>query len=205
MERSAQPVRSAASTRLQARDFATLGIFSALYLALTVIVGALTTNPMFLIPWAPAIIALVGGPIFMIMPAKVHKTGAIIIPSCVVGIIWALMGGIVVCAALVIAGAIGEVLVTKTGYKKFGAITAAYVLFCVGYHIGCISIAWIFTDYFTQISSYPAEMVILMEGVVNSPNGYLSLVGTVIAAIAGAYFGRAVLKKHFVAAGIVRN
>ncbi len=205
MENSTQPVHTGGATRLQARDFATLGIFSALYFVLTMVVGALTTNPMFLIPWAPAIIALIGGPLFMIMPAKAHKTGAILIPSLVVGVIWALMGGIVVCLALLVTGIVGEIIVTKTSYKSFGAIVAAYTLFCIGYHFGCVSVTWILTDYFTQFSSYPAEMSALMEGVVNSPNGYISLIGTAIAAVAGSYFGRAVLKKHFVAAGIVRN
>lgn len=199
------PAQGGATNKLKARDFATLGIFSALYFVLTMLAGALMTNPMFLIPWAPAVIALVGGPIYFMMASKVHKTGAIIVPALVVGVVWALMGGLVVCVALVVAGAIGEIIVSKTGYRSFAAMLVAYLLFCIGYHIGSVSVAWIVSDYFTSFASYPAEVAALMEGVINSPNGYASLAGVAACAVAGSFFGRAVLKKHFVAAGIVRG
>lgn len=205
----AQPATTAAPARaankLKARDFATLGIFSALLFVLTMAAGALMTNPLFLMPWAPTVIALIGGPLYMVMVSKVHKTGAVLIPALVVGAIWALMGGIVVFAGLAVAGVIGEIAVAKTGYKSFAAIVVAYVLFCVGYHVGSVSVAWIVTDAFAQFAGYPPELAAMVSAVVNSPNGYLSLVGAAAGAVVGAFFGRAVLKKHFVAAGIVRK
>lgn len=201
----AELTKTTASGKLKARDFATLGIFSALYFVLTMVVGALTNNPLAMMPWAPALIAIIGGPIYMMMAAKVRKRGAILIPALVVGVIWALMGGVFVLVGMAVAGVVGEIIVAKTDYKSFPAMLAAYILFVVAYHFGSVSIAWIVADYFTQFASYPAEISSQLEGVINSLNGYLSIAGAVIGAVVGAYFGRAVLKKHFVAAGIVRK
>ena len=196
MAQDRQMQQTTSSQGLKARDFATLGIFSSLWFVLTMVVGVLTTNPLVLMPWAPAICALVGGPIYMLMVAKVHKRGAVIIPALVVGIVWAVMGGIPVLIAMAVAGVIGEAIVARTGYKSFSAIVVAYVIFVLAYHLGSTSYAWFFTDFMEQVSSYPPEMVQQVIAVVQSPNGYLSF--------AGAFFGRAVLRKHFVAAGIVR-
>ena len=196
---------TAQSKGLRARDFATLGIFSALLFVLTMVVGMLMNNPLALVPWAPTVIAVIGGPLYLMMPAKVGKRGAILIPALVVGVIWALMGGMFVLVGMVVAGIVGEIVVARTNYKSFAAMVVAYVLFVVVYHIGSVSIAWIINDYFTQFASYPAELAAMMEGAINSPNGYVSIVGAVAGALVGALFGRAVLKKHFVAAGVVQG
>ena len=194
---------AASKGRLRARDFATLGIFSALLFVWTMVVGMLMTNPLVLMPWAPAVIALVGGPLYLVMPAKVHKTGAVLVPALVVGIVWALMGGMFVLAAMVVAGLLGELAASATKYRSFPALLLAYVLFCVDYHVGSVSAAWLVSDYFMSFASYPAEIAQVVTAVVCSPNGYLSLVGCAVAAAVGALFGRVLLKKHFVAAGIV--
>ncbi|WP_449316882.1 MptD family putative ECF transporter S component [Rubneribacter sp.] len=196
---------TAASKGLKARDFATLGIFSALLFVLTMVVGMLMNNPLALVPWAPTVIAVVGGPLYLMMPAKVGKRGAILVPALVIGVIWALMGGMFVLVGMVIAGIVGEIIVTRTNYKSFAAMTVAYVLFIVAYHFGSVSIAWIVSDYFTQFASYPAEIAAMMEGAINSLNGYVSIMASVAGALVGALFGRAVLKKHFVAAGVVQG
>lgn len=197
--------QTTSSQKLKARDFATLGIFSALWFVLTMLVGAVTTNPLVLMPWAPAICGIIGGPIYMLMVAKVHKRGAVIVPALVIGIVWGVMGGIPLLVTMVVFGIIGEVIVSFTGYKNFTMILIAYVLFVVAYHMGSTSYVWFFADYMTQLGagSYPAEMVQQIIAVVQSPNGYLSFVGAIVAGVIGAFFGRAVLKKHFVAAGIV--
>lgn len=199
--------QTAQGAKLKARDFATLGIFSAVFVVLQMVVGAFTTNPLVLMPWAPAILALVCGPLYMLMVARVHKRGAVLVPALVVGVIWALMGGVPVLIAMAVAGIVGEVICSRADYKSFSMILVAYVLFCVAYHFGSTSYIWLFADFMRELgsASYPAEMIEQLNLVVNSPNGYLSLVGAVVAAVAGGFFGRSILKKHFVAAGIVQS
>ena len=192
---------------LRARDFATLGIFSAILFVIQMIVGAVTTNPLVLMPWAPAICALVSGPFYLLMVTRVHKRGAVLIPALVIGVVWALMGGIPVLVAMAVAGAIGEVAVARSQYKSFAMILVAFVLFCVAYHFGSTSYVWVMADFMRGLgsASYPPEMIEQLVMVVNSANGYLSIVGCAVAAVAGGFLGKALLKKHFVAAGIVRG
>ncbi|MFV0414187.1 MAG: MptD family putative ECF transporter S component [Oscillospiraceae bacterium] len=162
---------------LSVRDLATIGIFTAVLFALTVLTGAVTGSVPVLFLFSPALFALLAGPMFMLIAAKVHKTGAIVIPSLLIGILWSLMGGITVLAFMGALGLVGEIIATKTKYNSFKPLVAAYILFVAGYYLGSIGPIYFFTDWYVAesagASGYNAAFV---QSVVDTVLSWLSAV-----------------------------
>lgn len=192
---------------LSVRDLATIGIFTAVMFALTIITGILTGTIPVLYLFAPALFGILAGPMFMLIATKVHKTGAIIIPALLIGILWTLMGGISVLGFMGLLGLAGELIAAKTHYNSFRALVIAYILFVAGYYLGAIGPIYFFTDWYLSLSEskigYDPAYV---ESVVAAALGWVSAVAipvTLIASAGGALFGRKLMRRHFEKAGIV--
>jgi energy-coupling factor transport system substrate-specific component len=189
---------------LSVRDLATIGIFSAVMFALTMVTGAVTGIVPVLYLFSPALFGVVAGPMFMLIAAKVHKTGAVVIPSLLIGLLWSLMGGISVLGFMAVLGIIGEIIATKTKYDSFKALVFAYVLLVAGYYLGAIGPIYFFTDWWLSFSEgYDSAYV---ESVLGAAMSWISIVAvpvTLLAAVVGAVFGKRLLRRHFEKAGIV--
>mgnify|MGYP001195027259 CR=1 FL=1 len=194
-------------TGLTARDLATIGIFTAVMFALIMITGIASGIIPVLYLFSPALFAILAGPMFMLIVAKVNKTGAIVIPSLLIGVLWALMGGIWVLGFMGVMGVIGEIIATKTKYDSFKAFVIAYILFVSGYYLGAIGPIYFFTDWYRSLTEsglgYDTAYV---ESVIVATLSWVSAVAiptTVLASVGGAFFGRKLMRKHFEKAGIV--
>lgn len=192
---------------LSVRDLATIGIFTAVMFVLTIITGAVTGTIPVLFLFSPALLGILAGPMFMLIVAKVHKTGAIIIPSLLIGVLWSLIGGISVLGFMGILGIIGEIIASTTKYDSFKALVIAYILFIAGYYLGAIGPIYFFTHWYLALSEtgmgYDPAYV---ESVVAAALSWASAVAipvTLLAAVVGAFFGRNLMRRHFEKAGIV--
>lgn len=192
---------------LSVRNLATIGIFSAVMFALTVITGAVTGTIPILFLFSPALFGILAGPMFMLIAAKVHKTGAIIIPSLLIGALWSLMGGVSVLGFMGVLGIIGEIFASKTKYDSFKALVFSYVLFVAGYYLGAIGPIYFFTDWYLALSEASAGYdPAYVESVVAAALSWGSAVAipvTILASVGGAFFGRKLMRRHFEKAGIV--
>ena len=192
---------------LSVRDLATIGIFTAVMFALTMITGAITGTIPVLFLFSPALFGILAGPMFMLIAAKVHKTGAIIIPSLLIGALWSLLGGITVLGFMGALGIIGEILASKTKYDSFKALVISYALFVVGYYLGAIGPIYFFTDWYLSFAEATAGYdPAYVESVVSAALSWASAVAipaTLLAAVVGAFFGRRLMRRHFENAGIV--
>ncbi|MDU5613334.1 MAG: MptD family putative ECF transporter S component, partial [Slackia sp.] len=72
--------------RLAARDLVTVGIFTALYLVFMMVGGAFFASNPVLTFWMPASVALLTGPIYLLLIAKVPKHGPLIVVGVVEGL-----------------------------------------------------------------------------------------------------------------------
>ena len=82
--------------KLKMKDIATIGIFSALLFVVTMVAGALMGISMVLNMYSVAVVAVLSAPLYMLIMAKVHKKGAVLLTFAIVGILWGLFGGIFV-------------------------------------------------------------------------------------------------------------
>lgn len=192
---------------LSVRDLATIGIFTAVMFALTMITGAVTGTIPVLFLFSPALFGILAGPMFMLIAAKVHKTGAIVIPSLLIGVLWSLMGGVSVLGFMGVLGIIGEIIAARTKYDSFKALVISYILFVAGYYLGAIGPIYFFTDWYLSLSEAGMGYdPVYVESVVAAALSWASAIAipaTLLAAVGGAFFGRRLMRKHFKKAGIV--
>ena len=182
---------------LTIRDLATIGIFSAILFALTMLIGAVTGTIPMLYFYSPTIIGLISGPIFMLIASKVHKTGAVWIPCLVVGALWGLMGGITVLACMVVFGGIGELIASRSKYKNFKLLSLAYSLYIFSFYLGAIAPVYYWVEWYVQSGGdgYADGYMPAIISAAHTPAAYLSIPVLFVGAFLGALFGRRILKK----------
>ncbi len=190
---------------LTIKDLVTIGIFTALFFVFQLI-GSLpfAPNPA-LTFYQPFGIALLCGPVFLLMVAKVPKRGTISILGIINGIIWFVLGmhwGMDL--GYVVMGIAADLVAGVKGYKSTKLNIFAYGLFCLGP-------AGVFVAYFADPAAWAGTM--LNKGVsqeyidtmtASAPTGMLPviLLGTLVIAAVSGFVGRRLLKKQFEKAGI---
>ena len=70
--------------KLKMKDIATIGIFSALLFVVTMVAGALMGISMVLNMYSVAVVAVLSAPLYMLIMAKVHKKGAVLLTFAIV-------------------------------------------------------------------------------------------------------------------------
>lgn len=193
--------------KLQIKDLVTIGIFSAIYFAINLIV--MISGGIAPIVWIfmPATIALLSGVIFMLMTAKVQKFGPILIMSIITSIIYLATGQFTVVLLITfgISSIIAEFIRRGFGYKSFTGNLLAYSVFSLGMTGSPLPI-WLFGDTFLSSIMEQGMSAGYVEGLKTcTSTGMLvaMFVATFIAALIGGIIGKFMLKKHFKKAGIV--
>ena len=194
------------SEKLGVRDFITIGIMSAVFAVVYIGVGMFTGSTPIGWLFTNAILALPLGIVYMLLLAKVPKKGAGLILGIVFCLIMVLMGHwwpstLVVALFALIA----EIVSIVIGKKRFTGMLLAFVIYMVGFPVAAFApLVW-FKDAY--LSAYPAETAAYYEGVAELLGGgmfWLIILATAVGGVVGAFVGKAVLKKHFVKAGIVK-
>ncbi len=203
----AQPSRNRTSSKnTKIRDVVTMGIFIALFVAVLAIAGiAMALLPLIMI-LLPIILGVLGGLIFSVLLGKVQRPGAFLISSVLIGLFLITMApGGTMCYWTIIGGVLAEIIYSKLGRRSFRSMYIAYAVYMLCFAIGeYIPFVWMkqaYLDLYANQSSL--EVARLGTEVMNPPMFILLCVATVIAAIAGCFWGRALTRKQFARAGIV--
>lgn len=195
------------ANKLQIKDLVTIGIFSAIYFVVNLIVMVCGGISPIIWIFMPAIIGLLCGVIFMLMTAKVQKFGAILIMSIITALIYFATGQftVVLLVSFAIVSIIAEFIRRGFGYKSFTGNLIAYAIFSLGMTGSPLPI-WLFGDSFLKSIMEQGMSASYVEGLKTlTSTGMLMLmyIATFIAALIGGFIGRSMLKKHFKKAGIV--
>lgn len=192
--------------KLAVKDLIALGVLNAVFIVIFSIVGMILG--MFPVTYLvmPALVAIPLGVVFMLLVAKVAKRGAFLVSGILQGIVFLLLGIYwPLITAIIIAALAGEILV-QGEYQNFKRIASGYMLLILGYAFGSFSPMVFFADSYRTMAvgrgydeGYINQLITLLNGPVLAAILAVSAAG----ALAGAYFGRKVLKKHFIKAGIV--
>ena len=188
--------------KLKMKDIATIGIFSALLFVVTMVAGALMGISMVLNMYSVAVVAVLSAPLYMLIMAKVHKKGAVLLTFAIVGILWGLFGGIFVLIWMLGFGVVGEVLASKSKYQNYKMLTVSFGLYSVGYYLGAIAPLY-YSPAFWYGFDRPKETVDAMIAAAHSTAGLAAIPVTLIAIVIGAVIAKRMLKKHFEKAGVI--
>ena len=194
------------SNRLQAKDFITIGIFTALLFVVEFACGMLGFIHPYIVASYVVLIPLVGSIPMMLFYTKVEKFGMISIMSVLMAIIMFVTGMGYLGAPLIIAAGVIADLIAKSGkYKSFKKTVLSHGVFCL----------WICANYFPVVVTADSYREDLIDGgyseeycdnlfrAINSKTIAVLLVLCFVFGLIGAFVGKAVVKKHFEKAGIV--
>lgn len=187
---------------LKMRDIATIGIFGAILYVVTMVVGAVTGMEMTVYMFSCSFVALFSAPLYMLIMAKVHKKGAVLMTCAIVGILWALFGGIFVLLWMVILGIIGEVIASKTNYQNYKALTATFVLYVTAYYLGALAPLYYYSSYYFT-HGYSEEATQALINAAHTTAAYVAVPVMVIMAVLASMIAKKMLKKHFEKAGVI--
>ena len=194
------------SKKLKAKDFITVGIFTAILFVIEFLLGMLGYIHPYIVASYVIIMPLVSGIPMMLFYTKVEKFGMITTVSILIAIIMFIGGmGYLGTPLIIISGIVAD-LIAKTGqYKSFKKIVISFGVFNL----------WICANYFPVIitadsyrqglidEGYSAEYVTSLFAAINVKTIGVLVVLCFIFGCIGAVIGKAVVKKHFEKAGIV--
>ena len=193
--------------KLKVKDLVNIGIFSALYMVVTMI-AMLPAGimPIIWILW-PGIAAVFAGAFFTLLMTKVPKKGAAFLLSLITGVLYFVTGECtwVMILTCLIAGVIAECSRKAFGYKSFKGIFCAGGFAAVGL-IGSPLPMWLFQEsYMESIKEMGMgqEYVQSMQSLISGHTFLLMIVAAFVGGCIGTVIGKIMLKKHFEKAGIV--
>lgn len=197
------------NNKMKAKDFITLGIFSVLFIVIFFVCLLCVSFAPFLQPFGIALTALIGGPVYMLMRAKVGKFGEIIISGTLYAVfMFATGAGWIILITTVLGAVIAEFISKASGYRSYKMLTLGYVVFMALTALGSYLPYIVMRDYYMALSQSTGVNGEFMAAVVEFMNGPMIVVAVISAAlgaILGALLARAMFKKHFIKAGVIKE
>lgn len=194
------------SKKLVAKDFITVGIFTAILIVVEFLCGMLGYIHPYIVASYVVMIPLVGAIPMMLFYTKIEKFGMITIMSVLIAIIMFVLGMGYLGAPLIVAAGVIADLIAKSGkYKSFKKTILSYGVFCL----------WICANYFPVIVTADSYRKDLLDGgyssdycddlfrAINEKTIAVLLILCFVFGCIGAVIGKKVVKKHFEKAGIV--
>lgn len=190
--------------KLQSKDLITVGIFTAIYFVLQFVSNMLAVLPHPFVFYPLYLPIFVGIPL-MLFIAKIQKPGMFSIMSILLGIILFLFGRswipLVLC---IVFGIVADLILWSGKYKSMKKSIIAAGVFNL-WSIGMVLPVWFLGDSYNAAleASMPEGFVSTILALKQPWVMVLLLVGAFVMGVVGALIGKAVVKKHFVKAGIV--
>lgn len=193
--------------RLNVKDLINVGIFTAVYFIIFMISTMTSYVPVMLFAFTVVAAVLAGIPMILFL-SRAKKFGMVSIMSVLLGIIVLVMGyGIPGFGIAAACGIFADLLLMAGKWKSWKGTLGAYIVMSLWPMGTLIPIFIMGNAYFEGFRESLGDAYVQSAiEIFNRISGWLIpviLAATIIAAIGGAYLGKAVLKKHFVRAGIV--
>ena len=199
--------QSSAKKGLTAKDLVTVGIFSALFLVFALVGGIFFAPNSVLTFYMPVGSALLCGPIYLLMLAKVQKRWAASILGAILCIVWFATGmHWAMSLGYLIMGIAADLVAGAGQYKSKKINSLSYLLLSLG---GTGSYLVFFADpdgwAKTMLGNGTEQSYIdAMRGAGTVWIMAVMLAGTILAAAISALIGCKMLKKQFEKAGITK-
>ncbi|MCR5770949.1 MAG: MptD family putative ECF transporter S component [Butyrivibrio sp.] len=192
------------SGKMTVKDLITVGIFTVIYFVIFFISAMTGMVPVMAI-FYPVLIALLAGIPCILFYTKVKKFGMVTIMATLSAVLLALMGyGYMGIITGLVFGLIADLILKSGKYKSAAKMVLGYAVFSewvIGTQLPMFIGGNAYAEAFRQTQG--DEFVDELEKLISWGMCGIVVVTTFVAAIIGAYIGKAVLKKHFERAGII--
>ena len=193
-------------TKLNSKDLINIGVFSAIYIVLNVIISGFVITPILQFIMMP-VMALLCAPVYLLYIAKVGKFGAITITgllfSALVGLL--VYGNIYCFLVNLLFFVIAEFVAYLGKYKNIKLNALSYI-FAVFSAIAEAGLPWVARNFFYDLSiasGYSKEWASGVDALATPLNLGLMIITIIVCAIISVLFSNKLFKKHFKKAGII--
>ena len=201
--------KTTVGTKPSGRDFINLGIFTVIFIVLFMACIMMMSMTIYTLPFGVALGSFISASVYMLLRAKVPKTGAIILFGVLFGLVMFVMGSGWPILAAVIAGSIIAEFIARSGhYRSYAGEVIGYCILMLATAIGSYIPFLVMKDYYLKIAEGNSINGKFMARLIEFISGsYLAiaLATTVVAAILGTVLARSIFKKHLVKAGLLKE
>ncbi|WP_329887930.1 MptD family putative ECF transporter S component [Pseudoramibacter faecis] len=194
------------SGKLTGKDLINIGIFTAVFLAVTILVSC----TLGLIPLGylalSMVVPIIGGIPMMLFYAKIKKFGMLLIFEIIFGLVMIFTGmGFYLLIWGIVTGLIAELIMKAGKYSNANLCVLSYAVLS-------ISVSGNYVNQLTASSEWVAErMATYGEAYMNATQGYLRIWWVYPLFVAfcfaggliGGFLGKAIFKKHFKRSGLI--
>lgn len=189
---------------LGVKDLVTVGIFSALFLVFALVGGIFFAPNPVLTFYMPVGSALLCGPIYLLMLAKVKKRWAVSILGAILCIVWFVTGmHWAMALGYLVMGVAADFVASAGEYKSKMMNSVSYIVISLG---GTAS----YLVFFANPDGWAKTMLgngteqSYIDTMRETGSVWIMLVGTVLAAAVSAFVGCKMLRKQFEKSGITK-
>lgn len=189
--------------RLKIKDLVTIGVFAVIYFVVMFSVGMIGLIPILFLIY-PTILGIVSGTIVMLFMAKVQKPWALLIFGILTPLFMMVEGHtyMLVLHAFVVM-LIAELIRRIGNYNSFKYNMLSFAIFNTWICGSLMQMLWAKEKYIEMTMMMGQEYVDALVKLVTYPHMALVYTGAIVGGVIGAFIGKALLKKHFMKAGIV--
>lgn len=194
------------NSKLNGKDLISIGIFTALYFVLNLLIAAVMGFIPLVNMMIPFVSALVLGIPMMLYFSKIKKFGMVLITYLIYGVILTLAGvGVYSLIAGTLCAVIAELILKAKRYTSASAAILAYAICSVGANANVMGFAFMTEAQLAEKTAYYGqEYMDIISGYFS--HAYMLPLIAVTAFAGGALgglLGKAVLKKHFARSGMI--
>lgn len=188
--------------KLKVKDLVTIGIFTVIYFIVMFGVGMIGMIPILFLIY-PTILGIVSGVIVMLFMAKEQKPWALFIFGMLTPLVMFAMGHtyVVPVHALVVM-LIAELVRRGGNYRSFKYNAIAFGIFNMWICGSLMQMLLAKEKYLEMCAMMGSDYTQALEKLITYPHMAIVYAGAFVGGIVGAWIGRAMLKKHFIKAGI---
>ena len=188
--------------KLKVKDLVTIGIFAVIYSIVMFGVGMMGMIPILFLIY-PTILGIVSGVIVMLFMAKEQKPWALFIFGMLTPLVMFAMGHtyVVPVHALVVM-LIAELVRRGGNYRSFKYNAIAFGIFNMWICGSLMQMLLAKEKYLEMCAMMGSDYTQALEKLITYPHMAIVYAGAFVGGIVGAWIGRAMLKKHFIKAGI---
>lgn len=188
--------------KLKGKDLINVGIYTAIYAVITIALSMLGYIPIFM-PLICVFGPIVGGIPFMLFLTKVKKFGMIFIMTMIMGILMLLTGmGYYALLVGIVSGLLAELVYKSGGYKSASKAVLTSGVFSIWAWANFIPLFTNIEGYFSTRQDFGQEYIDALTALMPTWMCPTLLVAAFVSGIIGGLVGKAILKKHFIKAGI---
>lgn len=188
--------------KLKGKDLINIGIYAAIYCVIMTCISMLGYIPI-MMPLLAVFCPLVGGIPMMLFYTKTKKFGMITIMSVIIGIyLWVTGMGIYPAIFGVVFGFLADLVAKSGGYQSFAKTVLSYGVMCLMIFGNYLPLFIDREGYFASREKFGQEYVDALGNIMQPWTAPVIIIASFVFGVLGALLGKALLKKHFVKAGI---